>query len=111
MEQINYEEELQKLENNTTKGFWKPNVGNYEVLVVEEPQNHIYINKTTKEEVPQWKILIRVNAERYNWAVTQTKTINSAYGSLLAIASKNKKLKGLTLKISVFNDGNKRKYL
>ena len=107
---MNYDEELKTLEKNTTNGFWKPNSGNYEVLVLEEPKDHIYTDKT-KKEIPQWKILIRANGELYNWALTKTKTVKSTYGQLLAIASKFKKLNGLTLKITVFNNGSKREYV
>lgn len=113
MEKINYQSELEKIENfkSQQKPLWKPLPGENELVLNSEIGRRTYTDKKSGEEEERAVIEVQVGAETKTWMMGFGQTKTSAYGQLIAIAAKNgNSLAGLKVLVVVKNNGLRNDY-
>jgi len=110
---VNYDEAVKEIEEYTEQmstPFWKANIGEHKVKLLSEMRYWTYTDKETEKEEKRAKIDIKVNNEKFVWAMGIGKTNASAYGQLSALGKKHNGLSGREVIVYVKNKGKKNDY-
>jgi len=110
---MEYENEFEKLKAGSGE-TWKPEIGAYNIEILEEPENTEFTAEDGKV-TPQWKVPIKVNDKEYIWYMTKGKTFVSAFGQLVLLGKAYINLKGhkfnvLVMKLKDRNQKEKNQY-
>jgi len=111
---INYNEEQQRLKNYKPEEgslFWKPTPGQHKVKALSELEEADPYIEPGKDPKPQARIKLLVDGEEKIWTMSIGKSLASAYGQLVNLASEMKgTLLNLEFTIVVVFDGKSNSY-
>jgi hypothetical protein len=107
-EKFNYGEEVKRLKINDEKDWFRPEAGQYDLIILEEPEK---IKKTfNDEEKEQARLLIETNKKQYTWDIGVGETTNSVFGQLMLIAQDRGTLVGEKITLLVKRGKDKNDY-
>lgn len=113
---INYQEEVTKLQTQKEINWFKPEAGQYNILVTAEPERiqktfeKKVNNETINEEVEQLRLNIEVDKKPFVWDIGVGQTTNSIYGQLMLLGKAKGKLMEEHLNLLVKRSNNKNDY-
>lgn len=95
--------------------FWKPKASQYKVTALSEIIESEPFKRThddgTVETTEQFKLMIQVGDEKFNWTFGKGNTLASTFGQLVQLATKGDgTLTGKTFTVVVKSDGKKNDY-
>ena len=100
--EINYIEEVDKIESRPTTDKLKLDAGLYVIKILAEPEKTFYIDEENPEKATEQIMLrVRCDGKEYNWYIAKGLTQKSAYYKLVYIGKHFGRLEGLTLKVNV----------
>ena len=98
---MDYNKETEKL--NSGQNTWKPETGVYKVIIVDEPEETVFVDGDGKE-TEQIKLNISLGDtpdDQYTWYVSRGLTTKSLYGQLMVIGQRHGKLAGRMIELIV----------
>jgi hypothetical protein len=100
-----------KAAENLDKGgdSWKPDAGQYQVLIVGEPEACVFTDDKGKD-TEQVRMPVKVGGKDLTWFVTKGLTSLSLYGQLMLVGRQKRKLSGETVNVIVAGSGKDKRY-
>ena len=106
---LNYEEEVKKLEKRTERTEWfNPGQGKHKVKIVEVGDE--YTTEYEGKQIAKRRFTVEVNGQQLNWGISKGKTSASLYGQLMLAGKNIGGLEEKELDLLVKSDGKKRDY-
>lgn len=107
--EIDYKEEAKKLREFKCEAYFKPEAGQYQIMILKEPE--LIEKEFEGEKKQQLRLFIEVDRKDcYVWDISLGLTINSIYGQIILIAENRGKLKEELITLLVKRANNKNEY-
>lgn len=107
---VDYESLKNEVIRNSAS-FFKPETGEYQIIILSEPEEYTYIDKKTNQLREYWRFVISVNNKEYIWNVPKGLTQKSLYGQLVVLGALKGQLREQLINLIVMNNGDMKSYV